>query len=291
MKGKNKRALLTLGIGARDLYLRISRKTNFDTIFFEGGLGSQILCYIDFLKKPRDIDLSYFENPPKLRKDGPDVWKWELDRYGISIENLQSYKRDRLFNSWKERRPSTLELATRILKCEDQSESLSTDDIIRNFPLDKKALSKVKDLYDIDFENLTVVHVRRGDYERVASKLVSFSEYKTILKAIGHYVTQDVVFLSDEPLSSEIINELSEDIRQARTINLSSNELSSGLAHDLMRCSKVLITANSTFSISAGLLSSDRTLVFTPLMFFGGENGYIESRVFNHRGDFIVLNK
>jgi hypothetical protein len=54
-------------------------------IYLEGGLGSQILGTLEFVNTNKEIDISYFTNPPSATVSGPDIWKWELDRYGIDL--------------------------------------------------------------------------------------------------------------------------------------------------------------------------------------------------------------
>ena len=54
-------------------------------IYLEGGLGSQILGTLEFINTNKAIDISYFSNPPSATVNGPDIWKWELDRYGIDL--------------------------------------------------------------------------------------------------------------------------------------------------------------------------------------------------------------
>jgi hypothetical protein len=70
---------------------------------------------------------------------------------------------------------------------------------------------------------------------------------------------------------------------------LSEEDLESGTVHDLMRLSKLLITANSTFSLSAGILASKETIVYSPILFFGGKDDYLKSRIFNQAGDYFLL--
>ena len=76
-----KQKTLKIVIPIRSRLLKILRRTDLETIYFEGGLGSQILAYIDFLSSPRKVDLSYFRTPPNHSVNGPDIWGWELSLY------------------------------------------------------------------------------------------------------------------------------------------------------------------------------------------------------------------
>ena len=67
------------------LVLRNLKRVEKDLIYIEGGLGSQILGTLEFVNTNKEIDISYFTDPPNATVNGPDVWKWELDRYGIDL--------------------------------------------------------------------------------------------------------------------------------------------------------------------------------------------------------------
>ena len=278
-------------ISLRDLFLKMLGRTDYETIYFEGGLGAQILAYIEFIREPRRIDLSYFRHPPAAGNLGPDIWNWELGRYGIELDSFQKYENLKPFNPWKTRRPSTKETVDKVLKSNRVINSHIEQKFRTQFPMNKAELQKTIDNLRMELESVTTVHIRRGDYERVSSKIIGLSDYVNFIKTISKNLTKDVIFLSDSTLSNEDIELLESQLPDKRVIFLSNKELSPGTSHDLMRCSKILITANSTFSISAGLLSEPSTLVFSPILFFGGENGYINSRIFNQNGDFFIMRK
>ena len=65
--------------------LKFLNRIEKDVIYIEGGLGSQILGTLEFINTNKAIDISYFSNPPRSTVNGPDIWKWELDRYGIDL--------------------------------------------------------------------------------------------------------------------------------------------------------------------------------------------------------------
>ncbi len=64
------------------------------SIAFEGGLGSQVMSYIDlFYCKLLGLDyrlnFDYFNlNKEVKQKSGLTHWKWELDNYGIELEQI-----------------------------------------------------------------------------------------------------------------------------------------------------------------------------------------------------------
>ena len=74
------------------------------TIYFEGGLGSQILSFIEFQEKtknsnkPVSVNLDYFLgiSSDYSDEDGLSMWSWKLNHYGIDqsmFEQENFYKK------------------------------------------------------------------------------------------------------------------------------------------------------------------------------------------------------
>jgi hypothetical protein len=187
-----------------------------------------------------------------------------------------------------------MESVNQILKGERQKKqrTIWSSNKIRNlFPIDENALSSICKTYEIELDKTNTVHIRRGDYERVASRLVEYWEYEDLLKSFSPFIEKNILFISDSDLPKEVKQNFIDSFPDRSIKFFSSYEISTQSAHDIMRKSKVLITANSTFSISAGLLSDENTIVLSPIEFFGGEKGYLQSRIFNRYGNFIVMQK
>lgn len=284
-----KQKTLKIVIPFRSGLLKFLRRTDFETIYFEGGLGSQILAYIDFLSSPRKVDLSYFRTPPKQSVNGPDIWGWELSRYGIELNDFSEFENSRPFNPWITRRPSSLEFSNRLTH--NEKKRRVPDDVKNRLPIDLKNLQHVLLNFDINLDRTLTVHVRRGDYERVASRLVEIDEYTGLLELLLNDNNLDILVLSDTEIPQKIKNYLIERFQQNKLKFFSNSDITTHQAHDLMRMSRILITANSTFSISAGLLSEENTTVYSPILFFGGKYGYSQSRTFNRYGEFFVMRK
>jgi hypothetical protein len=277
-----------LKIKIRSSLLRLFRRIDQDSVYFEGGLGSQILAYCDFLSNPRNVNLSYFKNPPTPTGIGPDIWKWELDRYGIELSSLFEYEKNRDEVQRYTLRETPLETALKILQ-EKAINQINYAEYKDKFPINKERLDSIAKKIGIKIDGLTMIHIRRGDYERVASKVVGINEYVDFLNSISTFILGDVLFASDTELESQDQERLKKCFNVKKVLFFFGDQLPNGITHDLMRSSSILITANSTFSISAGFLSSERTLVFSPIEFFGGADGYIKSRIFNRYGEFFVL--
>jgi hypothetical protein len=258
-----------------------------DMIYLEGGLGSQLLGMLEFINTNKDIDISYFTNPFPVDKAGPELWKWELSRYGIEL----SFFRDRVRKS-----PRKWQYA---LKPQIEDLNLSTSGNYSNpwvtsrgdelFPIDQTSASKVLSGYGIEENAFGAIHIRRGDYLRVSSKVIGISENAAILTKLQSQLPKEMFVFSDSPLQATEVEVLKVAAPHLNLIFISENDLGSGTVHDLMRISKVLITANSTFSFSAGILASKETLVFSPLIYFGGRGDYLKSRVFNQAGDYFLM--
>lgn len=284
---KVKQETLKIVIPIRSGLLKFLRRTDLETIYFEGGLGSQILAYIDFLRSPRKVDLSYFRTPPSNSVNGPDIWGWELSRYGIELNDFSEFEKSKPFNPWITRRPSSLEFSNSLTN--NEKKPIVPDDLKDRLPVDLINLQLAVAKFDINLDRTITVHIRRGDYERVASRLIEIDEYSDLLEKILKDNSFDILFLSDTEVARKIQDDLTERFQQNNLKFFSNSNISTHLAHDLMRMSRILITANSTFSISAGLLSEEYTTVYSPILFFGGENGYIKSRIFNRYGQFFVM--
>ena len=291
MNNAVKELIINYVIRFREQILCTLGRTDYETIYFEGGLGSQILSYIDFANNPRRVDLSYFRFPPVADNAGPDIWQWELHRYGIKLDDFSEYENSKPFNPWITRRPSTLEYSSRVQRRSSIEKLKPHKNIQEHFPINTPALIKALEEFEIELDRTVSIHIRRGDYVRVASRLVEYREYENVLKSISLQPNYKLLFLSDSELPSEVKEYFKKVFADRKVEFFSENDISTHLTHDLMRMSKVLITANSTFSISAGLLSDANSLVLSPIEFFGGEDGYLKSRIFNRYGQFFVLGK
>jgi hypothetical protein len=256
-------------------------------IYLEGGLGSQILGTLEFMSTNKSIDISYFTHPPQEVDAGPDVWKWELSRYGIELSFFQDRARKNPYN-WKYS-----------LKPQIQDLNLSSSGMYANpwiigkgnhlFPLDKVATSKILSTHGIEENRFGAIHIRKGDYLRVSSRVIGINENAAILTKLQTQLPKEIFVFSDTPLAATEKEVLKIAAPHLNLIFLSEDDLGSGTVHDLMRISKVLITANSTFSFSAGILASKDTLVYGPLLFFGGKDDYLKSRIFNQSGDYFLM--
>jgi hypothetical protein len=278
--------LKTSLIKSHGKFLKILNRVEENMIYIEGGLGSQILGTLEFVNTNKLVDVSYFTNPPQAEDGGPDVWKWQLSRYGIELNYFQNRLRKTPYK-WQY-----------FLKPQIQDLNLSTSGNLTNpwsiggrdlFPVDKETTSKLLSNYGIEENSFGAVHIRKGDYLRVASRVISIEQNVAILNKLQAQLPKEMFVFSDTPLEPKEMEALKAAARVSKMIFLSEDDLGSGTVHDLMRSSQVLITANSTFSFSAGILASNETVVYCPMLFFGGQDDYLKSRIFNQTGDYFVM--
>jgi hypothetical protein len=261
------------------------------TIYFEGGLGSQILSFIEFQEKnknsdkPVSVNLDYFSGVSSDYTDetGLSRWSWKLNHYGIdqSIFEQENFFK-KLYKKYLLTRSSSIsEVFYNFRETKKQQYENS-------FPINEIATSAYLELI-LGSKNVEycVVHIRRGDYLSVATKVVAVDELTRLIQKIKHLLPKIILISSDSYLTLLEKKKLAECLPGFTYKYIEPSE-SPFLVHDLMRTSKVLIASNSTFSFSAGLLAHDDCLVFFPTKYFG-EGSSPDSRAFAFRQPFDYL--
>jgi hypothetical protein len=258
-----------------------------ETIYIEGGLGSQILGTLEFMNSEKLVDISYFSKPPKKSVTGPDIWEWQLGRYGIGLDFFRSRVQEKPWSKYWKLRP---EINISVFASSDSHElPWRNERAFELFPIDDSRTTEFLLNYGVQNLDFGSIHVRRGDYLRVSSRVIQVEKYSQLLSKIKGQLPKLLFVFSDSDLSTNEKREIRENTLSSEMIFVTERELESGITHDLMRISKLLVTSNSTFSYSAGLLASKETTVYSPLLFFGGEDDYLKSRIFNQRGDFYIF--
>ena len=261
------------------------------TIYFEGGLGSQILSFIEFQEKtknsdkPVSVNLDYFSgiSSDYTNETGLSMWAWKLNHYGI---NQSMFKQE---NFYKKLAKKYL-----LMRSNDISEifynfrETKKQKYENLFPINKIAMSayleSIVGSKDVEY---CVAHIRRGDYLNVAAKVITVDDLTRLIQKIKNLLPRIILISSDSYLTLIEKKKLADCLPGFTYKYLEPSE-SPFLVHDLMRNSKVLIASNSTFSFSAGLLASDDCLVFFPTKYFG-EGLRPDSRAFAFRQPFEYL--
>jgi len=236
-------------------------------ISISGGLGSQILGYSKYLYLKNELeiqnmefDVKYFTSP-EIGKNHPglEFWPWGLDWYGYELpaQGRASYKRYVKYPHRKHEEISDLEIWLWLRKSNGY------------FPTDPLRLaSKIEELRLTS--NFNLIHVRRGDYEKIAALTTSHQKYFKLLTSIQKSLFSKSLVVSDDPIEEEQKNRYLEILGEDISF-LSKFDLSDKLTHDLMRNASVLVTANSTFSLSAALLNRQAELIFSPIRYAHGK--------------------
>ena len=253
------------GMVRRVLRDTIARMTSDKVVYIEGGLGSQILGMIVYmLRRQEDVrvcaDVSYFFPPRSNPVDSGTVtlWPWELSRYGFSLHDV-----DFLSNRRRRLRPTydlQAEIGGRYLR------KASTHDLVKSFPPVPETTPLLTELGLLG-RPYAAVHVRRGDYLRASSRIVTITESLRLLAHMGPLLPRDLVLVCDESFS-----ESDHELIEKHMGDVSVHHLEGGdphIAHGVLRRASLLVTSNSTFSFSAALLRSHQDgLVFSPAHFF-----------------------
>ena len=261
------------------------------TVYFEGGLGSQMLAYIEYNERNRSskkavfANLDYFKNIENDFTDeaGLSRWTWKLDRYGIYRHELKELtKIKKLINKFfKVRQQSNTEMFYNFR--EKKSESYQKIFAINNKDVEKYLLEKFRS----DKSDFAVIHIRRGDYLNVASKVVSTEELIKFVNKIKKLLPENVLISSDSHLPASEKNLFSNTFVESNLVYVDPQE-DPVMVHHLMRSSTVLVASNSTFSFTAGLLAKNGCMVFFPTNYFG-QNRASDSRSFVFRQPFEFL--
>ena len=123
------------------------------------------------------------------------------------------------------------------------------------------------------------------------------SEVIRTLEILKDELPPTLVFVSDGEISELEKNQIKKDIdgeKSTTSVKFYDSTypvIDETLVHDLMRCAQLLITSNSTFSLSAGLLNvrSDKR-VLIPCSFFS-ESEQEFNAIFRNLATFAIMDE
>lgn len=257
---------------------RVARSLNLpprNVVFLEGGLGSQLMGMLLFevrrLQDPAtQCDVSYFFPEilePQLT-DGATRWPWELHRYGIDLHDPRFVR-----NRWYRFRA---DYETRAYDDEPYAASLGEGQWSTLFPIVDAARQRVQDWGVGDDDGYASVHIRRGDYLKVSARVFDLPEVLDFMKCVQALLPERILFLSDDDFLPAEIDQVRSLLAGKKCMFV--NESDQHVVHGMMRLSRVLITSNSTFSWSAGLmLERPDALAFAPEHFFGAKAPHLNN--------------
>lgn len=238
-------------------------KTENHIVYIEGGLGSQMLAIMQhtILKEiipEAKLDATYF----KVSKTPGDVvvWEWQLDEYGISlpIQSSNLLERFRYVS-----RPSTISASSLNLEVWKRISNTEFNEV---FPLHESVGKFLQELNLNLSADYAAIHIRRGDYLTVSSKLIQLEEFGKIIQTMWEHFQKRVLVFSDDPFTVSD-RELITNSCPGEVTFISG--MSQHTVHGAMRCASVLLTSNSTFSLTAALLSEHPSpIILAPTHFF-----------------------
>ena len=275
----------------RDLVFTKLAITDRKTVYFEGGLGSQILAYIEYSEKnklsnkPVFANLDYFNNTKVDFTDntGLSMWAWRLDQYGIYQKDLRKIgKKKEFVNKYFKVR---LQGNSDIFYNFREKKSESYQEI---FTINLEKVNEyISEKFKSDTDDFAVIHIRRGDYLKVASKVVSMEELIKFINKIKKLLPINILISCDSILPAAEQDMLASTLEEFNLVYVDPRE-DPFLVHDLMRSSSILVASNSTFSFTAGLLAKRGCTVFFPTNYFG-QGRLSDSKSFLFRQPFEYL--
>lgn len=241
-----------------------------NVVWIEGGLGSQLLAMMMFLTRRHidagtQADVSYFKDSisqPFDDANGLTRRPWELHRYGFELHEFpMSQHRCRIRLSASDQARVDQRFVSTMLQ----------KDWSLTFPIVDSTAQALEVLGLKSDEQFACIHIRRGDYLRVASRVISIEETLRLSRSLNALLPEKVVFLSDDPFMASEAQTASEAMKDKQVMFLT--DFDQHASHGLMRMASVLVTSNSTFSWSAGVLSRHRgSVVVSPQHFHGPGN-------------------
>ena len=244
-------------------------KVDTQTVRIDGGFGSQIICYMQYLTaREQDpstkCDISFFLHTKSHEMFVSDVTfrEWHLDYFNISLDSLKTneVRKDKYWfdTDFDDKGRQLAYFFERRIK------GIEWKGI---FPLAKETLLSLKGI-GVDIElDYSVIHIRRGDFVKFSSLLITDNEILELILAVRPIITNKVFLISDDHFDVLFETKIQESLDGCNLSFISGgDEL---VMHALMRNAKILITSNSMFSLSAALLQRKGGISILPKNFFG----------------------
>jgi hypothetical protein len=139
-----------------------------------------------------------------------------------------------------------------------------------------------------------VLHIRKGDYRKVASKLYSVKDLVSYIRKFHLVIPSTLVIVSDGKILQmgyTLIRDSFKDLRKGKLLVFDSanSNFNETIIHDLMREADFLFTSNSTFSLTAGLLNTRaENFKITPMRFHAGGDSF-SNQPFQTYSEFSIL--
>lgn len=286
MKKKIKSILLPFFIVINNIinHFNLNRKY---IIYFDGGLGSQIISYMQLIVFENE-NIEYFVNKDFFNRNESDhIFKkentyrnWQLEYFGIKSDQFQNViKSNRLFEH------NTIKKTQQLSKFIELKAKYNFSD---NFPVSENTLTNIHNSGVNINQDYTAIHLRRGDFIKFSSLVISDEQFIEFLSTVKSIINNKLILISDSILSEYFIKKINalfpeSDIK----ILIGGDEIE---MHTIMRFSKILITSNSMYSLSAAMLQKKDAISIVPKYFYGAKE-YYYNEVFSKIYNWSILTK
>ncbi|MBD2160572.1 hypothetical protein H6F46_07685 [Limnothrix sp. FACHB-1083] len=211
---------------------------------------------------------------------GVSLWDWELSEFGIPLSTFRPH--DDVSNK------GHLEVLddANIKKLEFAYAGLQTPSVRNLFLIPDLVKAKCREL--LGDKPYACIHIRRGDYLRVADYLVSDRSFSLIIQGLSRVIPH-IVIVTDSPLSQEFQN-----FQERKVADVNITPIVGGnsfLSHAIMRMSSILVCSNSQYSYTAACLMETGSLSLFPKQYLGESRSSEELHdFFAGQSDFMVIN-
>jgi hypothetical protein len=259
-------------------------------VFFEGGLGSQLLSLVEYYAKLEIFDGKVIVNTDYFTKHTIHnrkitVRPWRLHHYGFSLDFFASSNRKvNPAGIIEASRPTIFEHAHFLI----ENRILDEFDATRITLPKEIQNSRVSELTSTD-SDFGSIHLRRGDYRKVASHLVPLGDVLSLLVSESDVLPRSLFFFTDSFLRPRELIQLKKtfrDVEKNLVLVQGVSKLSDIEVHGIMRRSRFLISSNSTFSFSSALLRENRNAKIYIPRIFNKDEASIMNNVYNSIKDF-----
>lgn len=246
-------------------------KVDKETVRIDGGLGSQIIGYMQYVSLKKDnpninCDVSFFQHPESHPMFFSDVTfrSWQLDYYNISLDQLfvssSNQKKKWMSSDLNDKAEQLFFFLSNGFKQEDWQNL---------FPISSDTINALRE-FGIELHSIyTAIHIRRGDFLKFSSLVIGDKQFVEFLDVAKPLITAKVFIISDDVFDDSLKAEFATILSHCDIEYISGGDQL--VVHALMRNSQILVTSNSMYSLSAALIQRKGGCAILPKQFFGDD--------------------
>jgi hypothetical protein len=240
-------------------------------VTFTGGMGAQIISAAICLSLRTEgravyADFSYFATHEYIATAGHpgeiSRWPWQLEPFGLTPGSFETA-------------PDLGTIEAELIvdgsrKLALGFEALRQPEIRKHFEIPEGILGILPSAFSSGY---VCIHVRRGDYVNVASRLIADREFIDLAANFPDLV-HHLAVVTDSPIGEPFRQALGEGYENAVFLD----GVDAFTSHRIMRNARILVCSNSQFSLVAALLNH-RALVLLPKQWFGDSDRAVEAPI------------